>query len=67
MAVKDTNPATLDAARKEFGGNVLVVASDARDLAGQSALARNLIRPLSIPMRSPRPLWQRLMTHHLLP
>ncbi len=39
VAITGTNPATLDAARKEFGSDVLVMASDAGDLAAQRTLA----------------------------
>jgi NAD(P)-dependent dehydrogenase (short-subunit alcohol dehydrogenase family) len=42
VAITGTNPATLDAARKELGSDVLVVASDAGDPAAQSALAKTI-------------------------
>src|SRR5258708_2854369 len=39
VIVTGTNPATLDAARKELGNEVLVIASDAGDVAAQKRLA----------------------------
>jgi NAD(P)-dependent dehydrogenase (short-subunit alcohol dehydrogenase family) len=42
VAVTGTNPATLDAARKELGSDVLFVASDAGDGAAQRALAKTI-------------------------
>jgi NAD(P)-dependent dehydrogenase (short-subunit alcohol dehydrogenase family) len=42
VAVTGTNPATLDAARKELGSGALVVASDAGDTAAQGALAKTI-------------------------
>ena len=42
VAVTGTNPKTLEAARKELGGNALVVASDAGDASSQAALARTI-------------------------
>jgi len=39
LAITGKNPATLDAARKELGENVLVIASDASDVAGQKKIA----------------------------
>ena len=40
VAVTGTNPATLEAARKELGSDVLVVASDAGAIGAQSVLAK---------------------------
>jgi NAD(P)-dependent dehydrogenase (short-subunit alcohol dehydrogenase family) len=40
VAVTGTNAATLEAARRELGKDVLVLASDAGDFAAQSALAK---------------------------
>src|SRR2546422_10404531 len=42
VAVTGTNPATLEAARKELGSDVLVVASDAGDIGAQSVLAKTI-------------------------
>jgi NAD(P)-dependent dehydrogenase (short-subunit alcohol dehydrogenase family) len=42
VAVTGTNPATLDAARKELGSDVLVIASDAGGLAAQQSLAKTV-------------------------
>jgi NAD(P)-dependent dehydrogenase (short-subunit alcohol dehydrogenase family) len=42
VAITGTNPATLDAARKELGDGVLAVASDAGDLAAQQNLAKTV-------------------------
>jgi NAD(P)-dependent dehydrogenase (short-subunit alcohol dehydrogenase family) len=39
VAVTGTNPATLDAARKELGNEVLAIRADAGDVAGQRAVA----------------------------
>ena len=39
VAVTGRNPSTLEAARKELGSEVLVIASDAGDVAGQQKLA----------------------------
>ena len=39
VAVTGKNPATLEAARKELGGEVLVIASDASDAAAQKKVA----------------------------
>lgn len=40
VAITGTNPVTLDAARKELGNDVLVIASDAGAAAAQDKLAR---------------------------
>jgi NAD(P)-dependent dehydrogenase (short-subunit alcohol dehydrogenase family) len=40
VAITGVNPATLEAARKELGGDVLIIASDAGGLAAQQALAK---------------------------
>jgi len=42
VAVTGANPATLDAARQELGKEVLVVASDAGNAAGQATLAKTI-------------------------
>ncbi|MGN8115064.1 SDR family oxidoreductase [Labrys sp. 22185] len=42
IAVTGTNPQTLEAARKELGENVLVIQSDAADVAGQKRLAETI-------------------------
>src|SRR5206468_11408410 len=42
IAVTGRNPATLDAARKELGGDVLVISSDASDAGAQSKVAETL-------------------------
>ena len=42
IAVTGQNPATLEAARKELGSEVLVIASDASNVAGQKAVAETL-------------------------
>ncbi|MEW9305169.1 MULTISPECIES: SDR family oxidoreductase [Labrys] len=42
IAVTGTNPQTLQAARKELGENVLVIQSDAADVAGQKRLAETI-------------------------
>ena len=42
VAITGTNPTTLDAARKELGSEVLVIASDASDVAAQKAVAEAL-------------------------
>ncbi len=42
VAVTGKNPATLEAARKELGGDVLVISSDASDIASQKTLAEEL-------------------------
>jgi NAD(P)-dependent dehydrogenase (short-subunit alcohol dehydrogenase family) len=39
VAITGTNPATLDAARKELGSEVLILSSDASDVASQKSLA----------------------------
>lgn len=39
VAITGKNPATLDSARKELGSDVLVIASDASDVADQKKLA----------------------------
>jgi NAD(P)-dependent dehydrogenase (short-subunit alcohol dehydrogenase family) len=39
VAITGRNPATLDAARKELGSNVLVIASDAANVADQKRVA----------------------------
>ncbi|HEY1496591.1 MAG TPA: SDR family oxidoreductase [Candidatus Solibacter sp.] len=44
VAITGKNPATLEAARKELGGEVLVIASDASDAAGQRAVAEEIRR-----------------------
>src|SRR6185312_840014 len=40
VAITGKSPATLEAARKEFGDQVQVIASDAGDVAAQRALAK---------------------------
>lgn len=42
VAVTGKNPATLDAARKELGSEVLIIASDASDAAAQKKVAENI-------------------------
>jgi NAD(P)-dependent dehydrogenase (short-subunit alcohol dehydrogenase family) len=42
VAVTGKNPATLDAARKEFGSGVLVIPSDASDAAAQKTVAETV-------------------------
>jgi NAD(P)-dependent dehydrogenase (short-subunit alcohol dehydrogenase family) len=42
VAITGRNPATLDAARKELGADVLVIASDASDAAAQKSVAETL-------------------------
>src|SRR5262249_44282931 len=42
VAITGRNPATLEAARKELGSDVLVIASDASHVAGQGAVAETL-------------------------
>lgn len=42
VAVTGTNPATLAAARAELGGDVLVIRSDAGEVAGQQAVAHSI-------------------------
>ena len=42
VMVTGSNPQTLDTARRELGGDVQVMASDAADLAAQSALAETV-------------------------
>jgi NAD(P)-dependent dehydrogenase (short-subunit alcohol dehydrogenase family) len=44
VAITGRNPATLDAARKELGQDVLVIASDASDVAAQKSVAESLLR-----------------------
>jgi len=42
VAVTGTNPKTLDAARKELPGEVLIIASDASDVSAQMPLAQKV-------------------------
>ncbi len=42
VAITGKNPATLDAARKELGEDVLVIASDASDLEAQKKVAKTI-------------------------
>jgi len=42
VAITGTKPATLEAAQKELGDDVLVISSDARDVAAQKALAERV-------------------------
>jgi NAD(P)-dependent dehydrogenase (short-subunit alcohol dehydrogenase family) len=42
VAITGKNPATLEAARKELGSEVLVIASDASDVAAQKTLAETV-------------------------
>lgn len=42
LAITGTRPATLDAARAELGSDVLVLSSDAGDVASQKALAETI-------------------------
>jgi NAD(P)-dependent dehydrogenase (short-subunit alcohol dehydrogenase family) len=42
VAITGRNPATLEAARKELGSDVLVIPSDASDVAGQKAVAEDI-------------------------
>ena len=44
VAVTGTNPKNLDAARKELGSEVLVISSDASDVAAQKTLAQAIGR-----------------------
>lgn len=44
VAITGKNPATLEAARKELGGGVLVIASDAADAAAQKSVAETVQR-----------------------
>jgi NAD(P)-dependent dehydrogenase (short-subunit alcohol dehydrogenase family) len=44
VAITGKNPATLEAARKELGGDVLVIASDASDVAAQKGVAEEIRR-----------------------
>uniref|UniRef100_Q01YN9 Short-chain dehydrogenase/reductase SDR n=1 Tax=Solibacter usitatus (strain Ellin6076) TaxID=234267 RepID=Q01YN9_SOLUE len=44
VAITGKNPATLEAARKELGGDVLVIASDASDGAAQKAVGEEIRR-----------------------
>ena len=42
IAITGTNPATLEAARKELGSKALVISSDASDVASQKKLAQEV-------------------------
>lgn len=42
VAITGKNPATLEAARKELGDNVLIIPSDASNVAGQTTVAETL-------------------------
>ncbi len=42
VAITGTNPATLESARKELGSDVLIIASDASDVAAQKTLAETI-------------------------
>jgi NAD(P)-dependent dehydrogenase (short-subunit alcohol dehydrogenase family) len=42
VAITGKNPATLEAARKELGVDVLVISSDASDIAAQNQLAEEV-------------------------
>ncbi|MGI8772318.1 MAG: SDR family oxidoreductase [Acidobacteriaceae bacterium] len=42
VAITGRNPATLEAARKELGSNVLIIPSEASDVAAQKALAETV-------------------------
>jgi NAD(P)-dependent dehydrogenase (short-subunit alcohol dehydrogenase family) len=42
LAITGKNPATLDAARRELGENVLVIASDASEIAAQKKVAETV-------------------------
>jgi NAD(P)-dependent dehydrogenase (short-subunit alcohol dehydrogenase family) len=42
VAITGKNPATLDSARAALGGDVLVIPSDASDIAGQKAVAETI-------------------------
>jgi NAD(P)-dependent dehydrogenase (short-subunit alcohol dehydrogenase family) len=42
IAVTGTNPATLDAARKELGSGALIIASDAGQITAQQTLAKTI-------------------------
>jgi NAD(P)-dependent dehydrogenase (short-subunit alcohol dehydrogenase family) len=42
VAITGSNPSTLDAARNELGGEALVIASDASDVAAQKTLAEEI-------------------------
>jgi len=44
VAITGKNPATLEAARKELGGDVLVIASDASDAAAQKGVVEEIRR-----------------------
>jgi NAD(P)-dependent dehydrogenase (short-subunit alcohol dehydrogenase family) len=44
LAITGRNPATLAAARKELGADVLVIASDAGDVEAQKTVAETLRR-----------------------
>jgi NAD(P)-dependent dehydrogenase (short-subunit alcohol dehydrogenase family) len=44
VAITGRNPATLEAARKELGTGVLVIASDASDVAAQKTVAETIAR-----------------------
>jgi NAD(P)-dependent dehydrogenase (short-subunit alcohol dehydrogenase family) len=44
VAITGKNPATLESARNELGSDVLVIASDASDVAAQKAIAETLRR-----------------------
>jgi NAD(P)-dependent dehydrogenase (short-subunit alcohol dehydrogenase family) len=42
VAITGTNPATLEGARKELGSEVMVISSDAANVAGQQVLAQKI-------------------------
>lgn len=42
LAITGKNPATLDAARKELGSEVLIIPSDASDVAAQKKVAESV-------------------------
>lgn len=44
VMITGTNPATLEAARKELGSEAAVVASDAGDIAAQQTLAKTVVQ-----------------------
>jgi NAD(P)-dependent dehydrogenase (short-subunit alcohol dehydrogenase family) len=44
VAITGKNPRTLDAARREFGGEAFIIESDASDVAAQKALAAEVNR-----------------------
>jgi NAD(P)-dependent dehydrogenase (short-subunit alcohol dehydrogenase family) len=46
IAITGVNPASLEAARKELGSDVLIIPSDARDVAAQQRVAESLYRTL---------------------